>query len=84
MALYPQNAPMPVKPFAGGNQLGPIRIIRSFAHAPNVYVKFASEEALNPLRSIDSSAEHKLNVYCICAKPYGTLMPSTRVSAEHP
>lgn len=84
MALYPQNAPMPVKPFAGGNQLGSIHIIRSFARAPNVYVKFASEEALNPLRSIDSSAEHKLNVYCICAKPYGTLMPSTHVSAEHP
>lgn len=75
---------MPVKPFAGSDQLRSIRIIRSFAHAPNVYVKFASAEALNPLRSIDSSAEHKLNVYSICATPHSTLMPSTRVSAEHP
>ena len=51
---------------------------------PFAGARFARAEALNPRRSIDSSAEHKLSACRNFATSQSVLTPSMRVSAEHP
>lgn len=55
------NVPNALSPLAGSFHEVSTRMVLSFEHPPNVYVRFVSEPGLNPRRSSVSSAVQLLN-----------------------